>query len=138
MSYPGFLTYKGLDTLVTCNYPMLAVENNVLDGIVDKNNLEYLYYNERDLCTVYVPKYKWHYHVLLIADMDIDVIMHYSDAEGEFYYQGERTSVIKYGSQVDLILPLSKNGELPFKYKFKQKELMHVEAGQDILIDIID
>ena len=48
--------------------------------------------------------------------------------------QNRRFSQIRYGSQVDLIIPLSKR----FEFEPLQKPLMHVEAGIDPLVHITE
>ena len=49
------------------------------------------------------------------------------------FSQNERFSQIRYGSQVELIVPLSER----FEFEFIQDTGVHVEAGLDPLIKII-
>ena len=74
------------------------------------------------------------YYVLQIADYDVDCITPFDLKQNQAAAQGERFSMIRYGSQVDLIVPLSTR----FDFTPLQKPGVHVEAGLDPLIKITE
>jgi len=130
--YGGLLSYKKLDSIASTNKPMLAVEKDILNQAINPNNMDYIKNNERMLNTFYVPSLNYKYYVVQIADEDVDVITPFKDQK-EFVGQNERFSAIRWGSQTDLILPLSKD----FDFELCQKDHMHIEAGLDALVKIL-
>jgi phosphatidylserine decarboxylase len=106
--YPGRLSYKELDPIDTYNYPMLDVEKNLIDDIrINTNEFEYLHNNQRVLNRVFAPDLKQHYYILQVADYDVDSITPFNLKQNQPCSQNERFSQIRYGSQVDLIVPVS-------------------------------
>jgi len=81
-----------------------------------------------------VPTLGLSYFVLQVADYDVDSITPFSLKQNQPRSQGERFSQIRYGSQVDLIVPVSP--------RYRLEPLVsphdHVEAGVDPLIAIRD
>src|SRR5262249_44734560 len=72
------------------------------------------------------------YSILQIADYDVDCITPFSTRQRQRVDQGQRFSQIRYGSQVDLVVPLSDRYQLlPV-----QSTGDHVEAGVDPIIEI--
>ena len=131
--YPGQLFYKELDPIDTYNHPMLDVEKQVLQDLrVPLDSMDYLHHNQRMVNRIYSPELEQSYYVLQIADYDVDCITPFELKQNQAAGQGERFSVVRYGSQVDLILPLSHR----FTFKMLQKTGMHVEAGIDPLIKV--
>jgi phosphatidylserine decarboxylase len=130
--YSGIIKYVDLPRIQTRNIPMLAVEKDLFDGIVNYDNLNYLFYNERRLNKIIIPDLKYTYYILQIADQDVDLILTFHKQK-DFITQNERLGMIRYGSQVDLILPLDPR----FKFKLMQKAKYHVKAGIDPLVRII-
>ena len=131
--YPGYLTYRELETIGTYNYPMLYVEKDLLDNILPyTRNADYLFSNQRVLNRIYAMQLKQEYYVLQVADYDVDCIMPFKLKQNQPYAQNQRFSLIRYGSQVDLIIPLSE------RYDFTPvlDAGMHVEAGVDPLVKI--
>ena len=130
---PGFLTYKLKEPIQSYNAPMLDMEHHLIsDRLVKLSNAKYLYNNERMVNKIYTPVLKQHYYILQLADYDVDSIIPFSQKQNHYYYQNQRFSQIRYGSQVDLIIPVSKK----FDFQFIQEKGMHVEAGIDPLIKI--
>jgi phosphatidylserine decarboxylase len=74
------------------------------------------------------------YYILQIADYDVDSITPFDLSAQKPYSQNERFSQIRYGSQVDLIVPLG--GQ--FDFEFVWKVGTHVEAGVDPLLRILN
>jgi len=133
--YPGTLCYRELDTIDTYNYPMLYVEKDLLDNIVPyTRNADYLFNNQRIINRIYSMQLKQEYYVLQVADYDVDCIMPFKLKQNQPFAQNQRFSLIRYGSQVDLIIPLSDH------YEFTPVIAagMHVEAGIDPLVRITE
>ena len=129
--YGGVLTFKNLEPIESTNKPMLAVEKDILNKVINPNNMEYLKYNERMSNQVYIPSLDYTYQIIQIADEDVNVIAHFKKQQ-DLCTQNERFSLIRWGSQVDLVLPLDKR----FTFDLLLKETMHVNAGLDKLIKI--
>ena len=133
LPYPGFLSYKQLDPIRTFNYPMLDVERGLVDELaIDHDKAAYLHNNQRVINRVYAPKLQQRYYVLQIADYDVDCITPFDLNQNVCLAQNERFSQIRFGSQVDLIVPVSTR----FSFEPIQKTGMHVEAGIDPVIRI--
>jgi phosphatidylserine decarboxylase len=133
--YPGRLSYKELDPIDTYNYPMLDVEKNLIDDIrINTNEFEYLHNNQRVLNRVFAPDLKQHYYILQVADYDVDSITPFNLKQNQPCSQNERFSQIRYGSQVDLIVPVSDR----FQFVPIIEASLHVEAGVDTLIKVHD
>lgn len=131
--YPGVLSYRELEAIDTFNRPMLAMENALVDDLtIDHDSADYLCGNQRVLSKVQSWELKRNYYILQIADYDVDCITPFDLNQHRPYQQNERFSQIRYGSQVDLIVPLG--GE--FDFDFVWEEGMHVEAGVDPLLKI--
>jgi phosphatidylserine decarboxylase len=133
--YTGRLSYRELDPIDTFNHPMLEVEKSILDDLrIDVDAMGYLHYNQRVVNRVYSDLLGLTYYILQIADYDVDCITPFELKQGHHQFQGERFSQIRYGSQVDLIVPLSDRYELITT----QETSAHVEAGLDPLIEIVE
>jgi phosphatidylserine decarboxylase len=131
--YPGQLSYKELDPIDTNNHPMLDVEKSIFDDLrIPVDSLEYLHHNQRVVNRIYSSELGQTYYVLQIADYDVDCITPFDLKQNQAAGQGERFSMIRYGSQVDLIVPLSSR----FDLKILQNTTDHVEAGIDPLIKV--
>ena len=131
--YPGQLSYKELDPLDTYNHPMLDVEKNILDELrIPNESLEYLHHNQRMVNRVYSSELRQNYYMLQIADYDVDCVTPFDLKQNQAASQGERFSVVRYGSQVDLIVPLSSR----FDFTPLQETGWHVEAGIDPIIKV--
>jgi phosphatidylserine decarboxylase len=131
--YPGQLSYKELDPIDTYNHAMLDVETHILQNLrIPTETLEYLHHNQRMVNRIYSAELGQPYYVLQIADYDVDCITPFDLKQNQAAAQGERFSMIRYGSQVDLIVPLSAK----FEFETLQKTTSHVEAGLDPLIKV--
>ena len=129
--YPGRLSYRALDPLDTYNHPMLDVEKSILEEIrVAPERPSYLRYNERTVNRIESTELGGAYYVLQIADYDVDSITPFTVKQEEPYAQGDRFSQIRFGSQVDLIVPLRDQYELVPLLETG----IHVEAGIDPLV----
>jgi phosphatidylserine decarboxylase len=129
--YGGVLTYEPLEPIESTNKPMLAVEKDILNKVINPNNMEYLKYNERMSNTIYVPSLDYTYYLIQIADEDVNVIAPFKK-QLDLVAQNERFSLIRWGSQVDLVLPLDPR----FEFETVLDDTMHVNAGLDKLVKI--
>jgi phosphatidylserine decarboxylase len=133
--YPGLISYKEMDPIDTYNHPMLDVEKSILDDLcIPKDSLEYLHHNQRMVNRVFSSQLGLSYYLLQIADYDVGCITPFNLKQNQAAWQGERFSMVRYGSQVDLIVPLSAR----FRYELLQKTNSHVEAGMDPLVRITE
>lgn len=131
--YPGRVSYRPLDPLDTYNHPMLDVEKAILEELrVPPERPAYLRYNERTVNRIESSELGGAYYVLQIADYDVDSITPFTVKQSEPYAQGDRFSQIRFGSQVDLIVPLMDHYELAPLLETGY----HVEAGVDPLIKV--
>ena len=130
--YSGMLSYKPLDSIESNNKPMLALEKSLLDTVINPDCMEYLKHNERMFNKIYIPGMDYTYYLIQIADEDVNVIAHFSQDQNECFDQNERFSMIRWGSQVDLVLPLDED----FDLELCQPDHFHVEAGVDKLVKI--
>lgn len=129
----GYLSYKQIDKILSYNRPMLAIEKSLVNELlVSASQADYLFYNERVLNTIFAPAIRQHYYVLQLGDYDVGVIVPFTMKQNQPFFQNRRFSQIRYGSQVDLIVPLSTR----YDFELLQTEGMHVEAGVDPLIKI--
>ena len=133
LPYSGRLSYRELEPIDTYNYPMLPVETALVDELeIDLDDAGYLHNNQRMLNRVQSSALGLTYYVLQIADFDVDSITPFELKQNRPCGQNERFSQIRYGSQVDLIVPLTPRLEL----EFTQEPGLHVEAGVDTLVHI--
>jgi len=131
--YPGRLSYRELDTIDTFNYPMLDVEKDILEEIAPYTaGAGYLFNNQRVINRIVSIDLGLTYYVLQVADYDVDCITPFRIKQNQFFAQNERFSMIRYGSQVDLIIPLSPRWTLTPLLEAG----MHVEAGLDPVVQI--
>jgi len=127
----GFVTYQKLPPLKVANLSMRPVEKRILEEMqLDTSELGYVLYNERVKNRVFAPAFNQHYWIVQIADFEVDVICPFGD-QNSFYTQGERFSLVRMGSQVDLIVPFI---SCAFESLVEDKTLWHVQAGKDVLI----
>ena len=129
--YRGRLSYRQLDPIDSYNYPMLDVEKAILDELrIDVEGAHYLHNNERMLNTIVSPEIQLAYQLLQIADYDVDCIAPFELKQNRPVEQTAPFSQVRFGSQVDLVLPLAPHLE----YVTTQEEGVHVEAGIDTLV----
>jgi phosphatidylserine decarboxylase len=131
--YSGRLSYRLLEPIDTYNHPMLDVEHSLLENLgFTEDSASYLYSNQRLVNRFDVMPMRQSYYVLQIADYDVDSITPFELQQNRPMAQGRRFSQIRYGSQVDLIIPLSDRYDLvPL-----QREGLHIEAGVDPVVAI--
>ena len=133
--YPGRLSYRQLEPVETFNVPMLDVEKSILDDLrVSHDGAQYLHRNQRMINRIDSAQLGQPYYILQIADYDVDSILPFELKQNQPCDQGSRFSQIRYGSQVDLIIPIAEAIELiPL-----HQPGMHVEAGVDPLVKVVD
>ena len=80
---------------------------------------------------IYNSSLDYTYYIIQIADEDVNVIAPFKQ-QGDLCTQNERFSLIRWGSQVELVLPLDSR----YRFKTLLDNTMHVNAGIDKLIKI--
>ena len=132
--YSGILSYQALPPLHTFNRPMLPLEEGLMRGHgFAAGNAEYLFTNQRMLNTVRAEQLGIDYYILQIADLDVNTIQPFDLRQGQPVFQNNRFSQIRFGSQVDLIIPLSDQ----FQYELLIPDTWHVQAGLDALVRLV-
>lgn len=127
----GSVFYRHLEPLQTQNLPMLFEEKNLLEGhAVYEDVGGYVTKNSRCVNTIKCSRFNYTYYIVQIADSDVNVICPFSQKQGAYYAQNSRFSIVRYGSQVTLILPKT---DL-FDFDIMEKSLYHVRAGIDCLV----
>jgi phosphatidylserine decarboxylase len=134
MPTSGILNFKLLPPLTTYNYPMLFTEKQLLakNFIRSFNDMKYENYNARMLNKIYNPLIDYSYWLIQIADDEVNTITHFTVKQNQFFHQNSRFSFVRWGSQVDLILPLDN------RYNFVPilPDEFHVEGCVDKIIKI--
>jgi phosphatidylserine decarboxylase len=132
--YAGILNHRWLPPLETLNRPMLPVETCCLEQAgVWRDEAEYLRVNERVLNRVMSGPLQAAYYILQIADYDVRCIVPFERHQNCHFAQNRRFSQIRFGSQVDLILPLSGR----HRFETVHEVGTHVEAGIDPLVKVV-
>lgn len=132
--YSGMLVHRMLPPLDTYNRPMLAVESALLHGHLQAaGEATYLFSNQRMLNRIYASSLGLEYYVLQIADYDVEAIAMFDLRQHQHLAQNERFAQVRFGSQVDLIIPVSPRWRL----ETLVPETTHVEAGVDALVRIV-
>jgi phosphatidylserine decarboxylase len=110
---------------------MLIVEHDLMNLFdFHKKDLEYMVANERKVSVFYAPLIKGIFYLVQIGDKDINVIQNWG--VDKFHMQGDRFGAIRWGSQVDLVIPKRKE----YKYEILVKKMDHVEAGIDPILRV--
>ncbi|WP_086819818.1 phosphatidylserine decarboxylase [Allokutzneria sp. NRRL B-24872] len=132
--YSGRLSWRTVEPIDTLNHPMLAMEQDLLTELrIDPDRAGYLHHNQRVVNRIDVPALRQSYYVLQIADHDVDAITPFALRQNRPVFQGRRFSQIRYGSQVELVIPLSDHAEfVPL-----QRTGTHVQAGVDPLVRVV-
>lgn len=131
--YAGRLSYRRPEPLATHNHPMLEMEENLLRDLrIDLWSAEYLRHNQRVVNRIDVPELGLEYYVLQVADYDVNTVTPFELRQHRPVRQGQRFSQIRFGSQVDLIIPLSDR----WTFTPVQPVGHHVEGGIDPLVQV--
>ena len=108
--YSGMRTWEDLPQLQTYNLPMLAMERELMKGVVNPEfEGNYLKKNARRISTIYSPTIDTEYNVIQIADYDVDSFVETSQVDCEdptFFKQNSVFGKITYGSSCILAIPL--------------------------------
>ena len=117
--------------LFTHNFSMKLEQDDLMKGKGSHpDDMGYLFPNERQIVRIYAPKIKCSYYVVQIAERDVDEICNWGY---EHHIQGERYGMVRFGSQVDIIIPLEGDNV----YELLAKPNHHVIAGRDALVKVI-
>ncbi|SHG90078.1 phosphatidylserine decarboxylase [Streptoalloteichus hindustanus] len=131
--YSGRLSHRFAEPISTHNLPMLDMEKHILDDLrVDLAAADYLHRNQRVVNRFHSARLGQDYYVLQIADQAVNRITPFDPRQNRRCRQGQRFSQIRYGSQCDLVIPLSDR----FGFEPVQRTGRHVEAGVDPLVRV--
>lgn len=130
----GYLTEEHRTPyLFTHNFSMMLEQDDLTHGKGSHpNDMGYLFPNERCIVRCYAPKLKLYYYIVQIAERDVDEIANWGY---EHQCQGERYGMVRFGSQVDLVIPLKPNEN---RFEILAKVNWHVTAGVDALVKVKD
>lgn len=130
----GYLTEEHCTPyLFTHNFSMILEQEAILAGRgAEQPDMGYLFPNERTIVKFYAPKVKASYFVIQIAERDVDEIANWGY---ESQQQGERYGMVRFGSQVDIVIPLKPNED---RFEVLAKVNHHVLAGVDALVRVKD
>lgn len=133
MPFAGFLRFESLPPIDTYNHPMLELEDALLRGSTSGvQSADHVFSNQRMVNRIFAPALGLTYYLLQIADYDVSAILPFDQQRHCRYAQGQRFSEIRFGSQVDLIIPLSPR----WRFETLLPETTHVEAGTDPLVRV--
>lgn len=131
--YSGLLNWRELPPMRSANLPMLAVEEGLLRrGRIAVDEADYLFANQRMLNRVTVAALGLTYYMVQIADCDVATITPFQLGQNTKVFQGQRFSQIRFGSQVELVVPIRPG----MSFELLQQTTDHVEAGLDPLFRI--
>jgi phosphatidylserine decarboxylase len=117
--------------LFTHCFSMLLEQEDILSGRgSNQPDMGYLFPNERCIVRTYAPKARCSYYTVQIAERDVDEIANWGM---EHQMQGERYGMVRFGSQVDVVIPLKKGEN---RFEILAKVNYHVQAGVDPIIQI--
>jgi len=125
---------ESIDTefIYTHNSSMYFFEQNLLNDLkINPDNMGYLFKNEKVISTFYCSKIRDEYYIVQIADKDVNAIVNWVD-EGDFIQQAERFGMVRWGSQVDIVIPVNEI----INYEILVKPYYHIEGGIDKIIRI--
>ena len=130
----GYLTEEHRTPyLFTHNFSMMLEQDSILEGRGSyQPDMAYLFPNERCIVSVYCPSLKLTYYLIQVAERDVDEISNWGL---EHQHQGERYGMVRFGSQVDIVVPLKPNED---RFEILAKVNHHVQAGVDALIQVKD
>lgn len=135
MPSSGYIVHEKLQELRIDNLSMTKVEMEILQEIdhPDTGNMEYLFYNERMLNTVFDNDIGQEYYIVQIADAEVGAIIPFHEQD-YFVAQGWPFSAVRFGSQVDLIVPIKKGKT--YEILVDKKIGWHIDAVLDPLIRV--
>lgn len=134
LPFPGYNSTEVLDSIKTYNRPMIEFEKQLEKGIIDWNEGEYLFTNERRLDTIVAPKLGITYYMVWVADFDVANLNHYhTENQNGHLGQNDEVGMMQYGSSIFLISPIGDD----FDIDFAQEIGTCVYAKQDPLFNII-
>ena len=118
--------------LFTHGFSMLLEQDSILDGKGSyQPDMSYLFPNERRIVSVYAPTLRLSYYLVQIAERDVNEIANWGL---KHQMQGARYGMVRFGSQVDIVVPLKKNEN---RFKVLAKVNHHIEAGVDAIIEVL-
>ena len=127
----GAVTWRHAEPIESTNRPMLFAEEDLLhDDIAAAYRSEtYLRTNARTVNRVTARGLQ--YHLVQVADLDVDVIAPFASRQGAWFCQGQRFSLVRWGSQVELVVPAR-------LVRDTIEVGQHVEAGVDWVVKLTE
>lgn len=139
--YSGYRTYQEVGPLESLNKPMLKIEQDLLNSVVNPEfQEEYLRKNGREISTINAPKLGQDYYVIRVGDYDVDTFTNVSHSDGSesmAVQQNQRFGSITYGSQCIFAIEQTEDPQLPKYFLRKGIEVgVHVKCREDIIAEI--
>lgn len=130
----GYLSYEPLPAISSANMPLEYVESDLYAGKFDQalTKVDYLKNNQRTINQIYNSNHQFRYSVIQIADTEVDQIMPANPTQNSYYPQGQTFGLIRWGSQVDLVIDLDQDT----KFEILIKPKLCVRAGVDAIIKV--
>lgn len=114
--------YTELPPISSYNKPMLAVEKDLLNGVINPEFQElYLHKNNREISECYSSKLDQEFYIIRIGDYDVDTMINFVQKDGLLptpILQNTAFGKIQYGSQCILAIPLYEDG---IKFKLRSE-----------------
>jgi phosphatidylserine decarboxylase len=117
--------------LFTHGFSMMLEQDDILEGRgANQPNMAYLFPNERCIVSVYSPALRLTYYLIQVAERDVNEIANWGM---KHQAQGNRYGMVRFGSQVDIVVPLKPNED---RFEILAKVNHHVQAGVDAIIQV--
>lgn len=131
--YSGLISYRMAHPIRSYNLPMDIAEDDIMAKEIKRiqgDMHDFEVYNARMISRFYNPGLDYSYWVIQIADDAVGTVAHFTSDQNVWFDQCQRFSLIRFGSQVDMILPLDPRFEL----KPIWPDLYHVAGGLDPIV----
>lgn len=139
LPYSGNRQYTELPSVSSYNKPMLAVEKEILKGVINPAFQEdYLRKNNREISEVFAPRLDQEYFIVRIGDYDVDTMVNFGQSDGSASkptLQNTCFGKIQYGSQCILAIPLYEGG-VKFKLRPESNISNVVKCRRTPLVEV--
>jgi len=140
LPYSGNRKYVELPSISSYNKPMLAVEKEILKGVINPAFQEdYLRKNNREISEIQCPRLDQEYFLIRLGDYDVDTMVNFNQTDGEISkptLQNTCIGKIQYGSQCILAIPLYEGG---VKFKLRPEATISnvVKCRRTPLVEVL-
>jgi phosphatidylserine decarboxylase len=134
--FPGILQFRMAHPILSYNIPMDFAQDDIVGKkfrSIQTHMHGFEVTNARMINRIYNPEFDYSYSVIQIADDAVNTVAHFTSEQNQWFEQCQRFSIIRFGSQVDTILPLDPRYDLQTFWP----DLYHVEGGIDPIIRMI-